>query len=290
MSDDSFFREVNEDLRSERLRTFWARYGWMIITGFILVVVATAAWRGYEYWQSQKAAESGDAFLQALTLANEGQTEEALAAFEVLQSEGHGAYPVLARMRAATLRADAGDAEAAIATFREIGEDGAAPQAAREVAQIRAAYLLVDHGSYDDVLAVAGPLATENHAFRNSAREPLGLAAWKAGDLETAGDWFDQIASDEAAPAGFSQRADIMLDLIAAASGDAPEVADQPTQPARAGDAEDGAGGAGAPLMLEDIAPELAPTAPGADAEEEPAAPEAPAETVPLEQLEENPS
>lgn len=288
MSDDSFFREVNEELRSERLRTFWARYGWMIIAGFILIVVATAAWRGYEYWQSRQAAASGDAFLQALTLANEGQAEEALAALETLQNEGHGAYPVLARMRAATLQAESGDVDAAIAAFREIGEDGAAPQAVREVAQVRAAYLLVDHGSYDDVLAAVGPLATDDHALRHSARETLGLAAWKAGDLETAGDWFDQIASDEDAPVGFSQRAEIMLDLIAAASGEAPEVADQPAQPAGGGESE--AGATGAPLMLEDIAPELAPIAPGADAAEEPAAPESPAETVPLAPLDENPS
>lgn len=288
MSDDSFFREVNEELRSERLRTFWARYGWMIIAGFILIVVATAAWRGYEYWQSRQAAASGDAFLQALTLANEGQAEEALAALETLRNEGHGAYPVLARMRAATLQAESGDVDAAIAAFREIGEDGAAPQAVREVAQVRAAYLLVDHGSYDDVLAAVGPLATDDHALRHSARETLGLAAWKAGDLETAGDWFDQIASDEDAPVGFSQRAEIMLDLIAAASGEAPEVADQPAQPAGGGESE--AGATGAPLMLEDIAPELAPIAPGADAAEEPAAPESPAETVPLAPLDENPS
>jgi hypothetical protein len=48
MSDDSFIREVEEELRSDRLKGFWDRFGPILIGAAILVVVATAGWRGYE--------------------------------------------------------------------------------------------------------------------------------------------------------------------------------------------------------------------------------------------------
>jgi hypothetical protein len=51
---------------------------------------------------------------------------------------------------------------------------------------LRAAYLLVDHGSYSDVSAEVEVLAVPGNPARHSAREALGLAAFKAGDLAKA--------------------------------------------------------------------------------------------------------
>lgn len=251
MSDESFFREVNEDLRSERLKNFWSRYGLMIVTAVIVIVLAAAAWRGYEYWQSQRASVAGDAFLEALTLARDGRTEEALAALDVLSEDSFGAYPVLASMRAATLRAEAGDHEAAISAFRAIGENGSVPVGVREAARLRAAYLLVDHGSYEDVQSVITDMTADEHPMRHSARETLGLSAWRTGDLDTARDWFQRITADEAGAFGPTERAEIMLDLIAAAGpdGEQPPVVETPAiEPTSE-----------TPFLLEDFAPGLAP-------------------------------
>lgn len=258
MSDNSFFREVDEDLRSERLRGFWDRYGWIIISVAILVIAATAGWRGYEYWQSRQASQSGDAFLEALTLAREGESQAAMQALQELQEEGFGAYPVLARMRAATLQAESGEVDEAIAAFTAIGNDASVPSAISDVARLRAAYLMVDHATYDDVLAAVGAMAVEANAMRHSAREALGLAAWRAGDLETASTWFQQIADDVETPRGIAQRAGIMLDLIAAADPDAENPAAPPAPASARPQGQDGAN-VDAPVSLETIAPQLAP-------------------------------
>ncbi len=255
MTDNSFFREVNEDLRSQRLRDFWTRFGWMIITAVVVIVAGTAAWRGWDYWQSRQAAAAGDQFLQAMTLADQGDTEGALAAFQNLAETGHGSYPALARMRAATLQAEAGEHRAAIEAFRALGEDEGVPVALREASRIRAAYLLVDHGSYDDVAAVVTTMTGEDHPMRHSAREALGLAAWKAGETDTARQHFDALVADEAAPAGAVGRAEVLLDLIAAGAPAAQLPAAEGETPPAAPATE----APGAPLLLDDIAPGLAP-------------------------------
>lgn len=216
MSDDSFIREVDEELRSDRMKSIWTRFGKYIIALAVLIVLGTAADRGYEYWQESQASKSGDAFLAALNLAREGRQDEALEALRGLESDGYGAYAALARMRAATVLADSGDYQAAISDFSTIGNDRGVPAAIRDIARVRAAYLLVDHGSYEDVAVQVEVLSGADNPMRHSAREALGLAAWKQGELIQARQWFQQIAGDTGVPAGVSQRAQLMLDVIAA--------------------------------------------------------------------------
>ena len=44
--DDSFIREVNEELRSDRMKDAWRRYGKILIAAAVILVVGTAGWRG----------------------------------------------------------------------------------------------------------------------------------------------------------------------------------------------------------------------------------------------------
>ncbi|MEO3386165.1 tetratricopeptide repeat protein [Mesorhizobium sp. CAU 1741] len=214
MSDDSFFREVDQEMRQDRAKALWDRYGPAAIALAVAVVLATAAWVAWDYWTQSQANQSGDDYSQALTLAREGRTEEAKAAFEQLEADGYGAYPVLARMRAATLLAEEGDHAGAIAAFDEVSSDGSVPQSIRDMAALRAALLLVDHGSYEDVSARVEALVAETNALRHSAREALGLSAWKHGRMEDASALFGQILDDEGAPRNMRQRAELMSELI----------------------------------------------------------------------------
>lgn len=214
MADDSFIREVNEEIRKEQAKAVWDRFGPILIAIAILVVLATSAFVGYRHWDESRANRSGDAFSQALTLANEGKQDEALAALAEIQKDGYGAYPVLARLRTATFKADSGDVAAAVTELDAVSADSAIPQGLRDMAKLRAALLLVDAGSYADVSARVEALAVDGNALRHSAREALGLAAWKEGKSADALKLFDQIVDDEQAPQNIRQRATLMSELI----------------------------------------------------------------------------
>jgi len=214
MSDDGFFREVSQELRQDQAKALWDRYGTLIIAGAVAVVVATAAFVGWEYWSQSRADRSGDAYLNALSLARDGNTEEAKAAFEALEADGYGAYPVLARMRAATLLAQEGDYDGAVAAFDSVAADSAVPLSIREMARLRAGYLLVDHGSYADVAQRVEALTAETNPLRHSAREALGLSAWKEGRTVDASVLFEQILNDDNVPQTMRQRASLMSELI----------------------------------------------------------------------------
>jgi hypothetical protein len=219
MSDDSFIREVNEELRHDQAKALWDRYGPIALALAVLVVLATAAFVGYNYWVESRANRSGDEFSQALRLANDGKSDEALKALETLQAEGHGAYPVLARLRSATFLAGKGDFSGAVAGFDAVSNDGSIPVAIRDMARLRAALVLVDHGTYADVSSRVEVLNSESNPLRHSARELLGLSAWKEGNSVEAMKFLEQISADTAAPRNVRERANLLAELIRGSGG-----------------------------------------------------------------------
>lgn len=214
MSDDSFIREVNEEMRQDQARALWDRFGPYVIGLAVLIVLATAAFVVWDYWDESRANASGDAFSEALELANGGKPDEAAAALKRLEEEGYGAYPLLARMRGATVLAEKGDFAGAVAGFDAVAGDSSIDAAIRDLARLRAGYLMVDHGSYADVSSRLEVLTADTNAFRHSAREALGLSAWKEGKAGDALKFFDQIASDDGAPRQARERASMLAELI----------------------------------------------------------------------------
>lgn len=207
------FDEVNEELRREQLKRIWERYSGLILGAAVLIVVAVGGWRGYQYWQAEQAAKSGAAFEAAVALAEANKPAEAQAAFAKIASEGTGGYRMLAQFRSAaeTAKSDAG---AAVKLYDAIAADGRANAAEKDLAQLRAAELLIDTAPYDEVRKRLEPLTTEGRIFRHSAREILALSAWRANDAASARQWLDMIAADAATPSSMRSRAEALQALL----------------------------------------------------------------------------
>jgi hypothetical protein len=220
MSD--IFREVDEDLRHEQYKKLWDRFGTYVIGLAILIVVATAGWRLWEYWQERAASVTGDRFMAALEIADTGKHEDAIKALEAVAADGSGGYPVLARFRVAAEKAAAGDNKGAVAAYDAIVSTASVPPLVRDMARLRAALILVETAPVADLEARIGQLAAVGNPWRHSAREILGLAAWRTGDLESARKYYEEIAADQEKPADLQSRAQFMLALIQARLGDAP--------------------------------------------------------------------
>lgn len=209
------FQEVDEEVRRERLEKLWKQYGHYFVVLCILVVAAVGAWRGYEWWQEKKAAESGAAFESAVALAEAGKHQEAEAAFAKLAADGSVGYRPLARLREAAELAQT-DKAAAVKAYDEIAADKSAGQVIDELAALRAGFLLVDTAPYSEIRSRLEPLSGADKTFRHTARELLALSAWKSGDMAAARQWTDMIMTDPQTPQGTRTRAEVLSELIAA--------------------------------------------------------------------------
>lgn len=195
MSEDSIFSEIDEELRSERMRNLWRRFGPYIIGGAVAIVVLVAVNEGWSWWQRTSAAQSSDRFYAAIDLAEQGDIAAAQAALETLAAEGSGQYPVLARFRQAALLAEDGKKAEAVAAYDALSTS-LSNRRLRELSLLFGAYLLVDEGGVNAVQSRIEGLITPDNPLRNSAREALGLAHYAAGERDAARAIFEEIAAD----------------------------------------------------------------------------------------------
>ena len=208
------FQEVDEEVRKERLLQLWQRYGNVLIAVCILIVVGVGGWRGYEWWQNRKAAESGAAFESAVRLAETGKHQEAEAAFAKLAADGSAGYRPLARLREAAELAGT-DKAAAVKAYDDIAADRNAGPVIQDLAAVRAGLLLVDTAPYSEILKRLEPQTAAEKPFRHTARELLALSAWKSGDMAAAKQWATMIITDPLTPQGTRSRAEVLTELIA---------------------------------------------------------------------------
>ena len=208
------FREIDEEVRRERLQKLWDRYGNYAVVAAVLLVAGIAAWRGYAWWEAKKAAESGAAFEAAITLADAGKYADAEQAFAKVAADGTSGYRNLARVRQAAALAQT-DPKAAVAAYDKIASDGSAGAVLQDLATLRAGALLIDAGSFDEARRKLETIAGSDRTFRHTAREFLVLAAWRLGDAATAKRWSDIVVADGQTPAGTRSRVEMLMALSA---------------------------------------------------------------------------
>jgi hypothetical protein len=211
---EQFIREVDEELRRAQLKAIWDRFAPLIIGVCILVVAITAGYRSWLWWQERQAAQAGDRYMAALEAIEGGNRAEGEAALADIAGEGSPGYAVLARLRLAAERADAGQAAEAIESYDAVAADQSASEPFRALARIRAAMLALDAGDLAGARERAEPLAVPGNTWRHVAREVLGTAAYAAGDLAAARDHFTAIQQDAETPPDLWFRSGMMVALI----------------------------------------------------------------------------
>jgi hypothetical protein len=205
------FREVDEDVRTDQLKRLWSKYSIVVFGLAAAIVVGTAIFVFLRHEHQSRADAAGAAFEAAQALSAAKKPEEAAAAFEDLAKTAPHGYQTLARLRDAEERAGF-DRIAAVKELDALGADASVDSLLRDVARLRAGMLRLDEADKAELEQRLTPLL--DGPFRHSARELLGLAALKRGDLESAGKWFDQLVVDPNAPENMRQQVNAFLSLV----------------------------------------------------------------------------
>ncbi|HYD30216.1 MAG TPA: tetratricopeptide repeat protein [Azospirillaceae bacterium] len=202
MSD--IFREIDEDLRRDRMERVWKRYGGILLAGAITIVAATGGWVAWDRWQTQRQSETTQRLVTALATEDTAARLNDLSAFAAQAPTGPA---TLARLYEAGLRAQQGDAKAAIALYDQVAADGATEGVWRDLATLLSVMHQVGSGDAVALQARITPLSADANPWRHSAREVMALLALQAGDTARARTLFQQLADDADAPAGVRGRA-----------------------------------------------------------------------------------
>ncbi len=214
MSDESLFREVDEEVRREQALKLWDRYGTYMVAASVGIILAVAAFKGWQYYSTQRAEAAGVAYFNALKVAEQGKPEDTAAAFAAVTSAGNAGYAELARLDEASQFARRGERDKAIAAYDAFAKDTSNSKELRDAATIRAGYLLADTATSADLVSRLSSLDTPDGAWRLAVREIYALAAYREGNYPEVDRLVNEILADPTVGDGLRQRAQIIEAVV----------------------------------------------------------------------------
>jgi len=231
-----FINEVEEELRKDEYNRLLRRYGPFLLAVIVGIVAVAGFLEFQKYTKDQSARATSASYIDASDKAAAGDVDQSIAEFMAIADKAPAGYAGLSLVRAAALKLEAGDSDEAV---RLLDRAAATFETARhkQLAQIKAAYILANDGAYSDVINRAGPLMEKDAPYEFLARELVGFAGLKSGDEALAREQFGYLESIPGVPATIKERAKQNLSLMRTASAaaaitiDAPDPAPQETTP-----------------------------------------------------------
>lgn len=198
------FKEIEEDIREERIYKLWRAYGNYVIGLALIIVVGTASYTLWKYMKHQSLIKAHVSFSQAVNLMKNGKKEEALKAFHTIGQEG-GGYGKLAQLYEGALLPNPD------ALYTQISQENASDPALKNLPKILSAAHQLDN---PEALSSLGSLTAPNNAWAPLSHELLGLAELKKGDEAKAAEHYLKILKEPSATQDEQVRAEMMLSQI----------------------------------------------------------------------------
>jgi hypothetical protein len=203
------FDEVEEDLRAERAEKLLKKYAWLIVALAVAIVAGAGGWQLWNRYQTRQDIAAAVRYVAAD--GSNATGAPGLAALDQLAAAGPEGYKTLARLRAAGLKADAGDLPGAIALWDQVAGDPGADRLLRDLASLLATQRELDRGEPGQLEARLKPLAEPGNAWSALAQEQLAMLDLRQGKVEEARKKLRMLSVDIDAPSGLLARAGALL-------------------------------------------------------------------------------
>jgi hypothetical protein len=215
------FDEVDEELRAERAQQLLKRYAGVIVAVALLIVAAAAGWQGWHWYQARRDQAAAAQYLIAMNLANApaagssaAASSAAIVEFDRVVATAPEGYRTLARLRAAALKADAGDRQGAAALWDQVAADGSADPLLRDLASLLWASHLIDSADPSLLQDRLKALTAPDNPWHALANEQLALLDMRLGKTDQAKTMLRSLAQDTTAPNGVRGRAESLLNRL----------------------------------------------------------------------------
>jgi hypothetical protein len=204
---ETFLREVDENLRRDQLRDFVKKYGGVLITAVALFLIASG---GFIWWQQHKQQRSEKQVEQLAEIfknIGSGAPGDAPQKLDDMSNSGSKAVRATALFTRAALAIQQNDLKLATAKYKQIAADSSLPQPYRDAALIRQTALEFDSIPPNEVISRLQPLAKPGAPWFGTAGEMTAMALIKQGQSAQAGQLFAGIAKDSNVPPTIRARA-----------------------------------------------------------------------------------
>jgi hypothetical protein len=206
-SEETFVREVDEELQKDQMIHIWQRYGKLLVAGVLALLIGLGGWL---FWQDRQAANAGvdgEAFDKAIQLAQDKDVAGADKALDALKASPNDGYRASALLTKATIALSKDDLKGAAAIYQQVSADTKIAKPWRDLALVRLSAVEFETAKPDVIIARLLPLAVKGGAWHGSAGEMLAVSYLKQNKRDKAKAVFAGMAKDETIPETIRSRA-----------------------------------------------------------------------------------
>ena len=204
--DETFMREVDENLRRDQVRDVFKSYGkWMILAVVLFLCVS-----GGLIWWNQHQAQLSEGQVEQLAQTykdiGSGDLSKAPQQLDDLSNNSSKAVRASAQFARAAVAIQQGNTKVATSIYKAIASDGAMPAPYRDAALVRQTSLEFDQLQPQEIVSRLADLAKPGEPWFGTAGEMTALALLKQGKQQEAGQLFAAISKDSGVPQSIRAR------------------------------------------------------------------------------------
>ncbi len=203
---ESFLKEVDENLRRDRMRDFAKSYGKWLVAGLVLFLAAVAGWIYWQDHKQRKAAGQSEELAAIFTDIGANRLNNAKPRLQALENTDNAIVRASALLTQAAIALEANDRSTALAKYKALSDDDL-PEIYQQLGLVRATALEFDAIKPAEVIARMQPLAKAGEPWFGAAGELTAMAYLKQGQKQPAARLFAAIAADRSAPETVRSRA-----------------------------------------------------------------------------------
>ena len=204
---ETFLREVDENLRRDQMEDFLKRNGAWLIAAVVIFLVASGGFIWWKQHQVQRSAARVEKLAAIYNDIGSGKMDQAPQQLDEIAKSGSKAVRASALFARAALALQQNDSKLAVSTYKAVAGDSGLPKPYRDAALVRQTALEFDQLQPGDVIARLAPLAKPGEPWFGSAGEMTALALAKQGKSQEAGQLYAAIAKDQGVPQTIRARA-----------------------------------------------------------------------------------
>jgi hypothetical protein len=206
-SNETFFREVDEDLRRDQMNAFVKKYAVWIVLGVVLFLAAVGGWMYWKEQQREAVRHQSEELAKIYADIGAGRAASAPKRLAPLETADNDLVRASAILTHAAVALESNDRKTALSKYRQLANDDGLPEPYRDLGLLRSTALEFDSLKPEEVIARLEPFARAGEPWFGSAGEMTAMAYLKLGKKDQAGKMFAAIAADKGVPDTLRSRA-----------------------------------------------------------------------------------
>ena len=209
MSD--ILRQVDEDLRKDRLLKIWKSYG-IYIVGSILGLLLILS--GYQYYLFSSKSKNEKFVEQYINALNEKDKVNAINLLDDLDGSDNSYIKGLAKLKKVDLYASLDEHESALNILQEVFNDGSLDSIIRDLALYKYLMIQINVIGDEEFIQIIDDSNVDEGNFRYLFNELKALKALIIQDKEKGLELFQNILNDPDAPQDIKDRSKKFLTIL----------------------------------------------------------------------------